>query len=257
MYCHSPTSDVVEKAIPFSISLNMQQNSPDQIDYWYYNKPSITKIVPDKGPDDGGTDVLLLGNNFDPFHLYSLDNHVDTFCNFEGLRMVPANVINSNKIVCTAPPSYVKRDVNIEITLNNQQFTDDNIVYHYYKPPYIFDLQPQQGPTAGTTEVYILVQSQKEKVEVVQCKFGEEIVVGEFEAPQGVRCVAPKHLKPGPVPVSISFNKDNLWSSSQVSYLYYDKPIVDSIEPTCGPEHGYTQITVFGKNFVDLGVNKV
>ena len=47
MYCHSPPSDVVEKGIPFSITLNMQQNSKSQISYWYYNKPSITKVVPD------------------------------------------------------------------------------------------------------------------------------------------------------------------------------------------------------------------
>jgi len=37
--CISPFSDVVEKAIPFSISLNKQQNSREKIDFWYYNWP--------------------------------------------------------------------------------------------------------------------------------------------------------------------------------------------------------------------------
>ena len=35
--CHAPPSDVVQKAIPFSVSLNKQQNSRQKIDYWYYN----------------------------------------------------------------------------------------------------------------------------------------------------------------------------------------------------------------------------
>lgn len=29
-----------------------------------------------------------------------------------------------------------------------------------------------------------------------------------------------------------------------------------SIEPPCGPTYGYTQITVKGKNFIDMGLNK-
>lgn len=39
MTCISPFSDVVEKQIPFSVSLNKQQNSKDDIDFWYYNNP--------------------------------------------------------------------------------------------------------------------------------------------------------------------------------------------------------------------------
>ena len=51
--------------------------------------------------------------------------------------------------------------------------------------------------------------------------------------------------------------EEGKWSSGSVDFLYYDQPQVAKIEPTCGPEHGYTQITVYGKNFVDLGVGKV
>jgi len=33
--------------------------------------------------------------------------------------------------------------------------------------------------------------------------------------------------------------------------------VISGIEPTCGPVTGYTQITVKGKNFVDMGFGKV
>jgi len=49
--------------------------------------------------------------------------------------------------------------------------------------------------------------------------------------------------------------KPNLWSTP-IKYLYYETPVVTSIGPICGPDHGYTQIEVRGQNFVDLGSNK-
>lgn len=69
MFCNSPYSDVTGRGIPFSVTLNLQQNTRDNIDFWYYNSPSVTKITPWRGPDDGGTDILIMGNNFDPFRL--------------------------------------------------------------------------------------------------------------------------------------------------------------------------------------------
>jgi hypothetical protein len=57
--CHSPMSDVVEKPIPFTISLNGQQNSRDTLFFYYYNWPSIEELVPNHGPEMGGTHVTL------------------------------------------------------------------------------------------------------------------------------------------------------------------------------------------------------
>jgi hypothetical protein len=39
--------------------------------------------------------------------------------------------------------------------------------------------------------------------------------------------------------------------------LYYDTPELYNITPTCGPVTGYTQITLFGKNFINMGFSKV
>jgi hypothetical protein len=33
--------------------------------------------------------------------------------------------------------------------------------------------------------------------------------------------------------------------------MYYQVPTVDSIEPTCGPMRGYTQIYIQGTNFIE------
>lgn len=251
----SPASDVVEKGIPFSITLNGQQSSKDRINFWYYNKPSIQSITPNRGPDDGGNEIIITGNNFDPFRLYDINNHNDTFCRFEGLSLMPATVHESTKISCTAPPSYVSRQSIVEITLNNQQFTDDRQAYNYYKPPYVFDMEPRQGPTQGNTNVTITGTNFKENTPV-KCKFGDKVVDGYATSKHQVSCITPPHTKSEFVSVSIAFEKD-LWSSGQAKYLYYDQPQIYKIEPACGPETGYTQITVYGKNFINLGLGNV
>lgn len=38
--------------------------------------------------------------------------------------------------------------------------------------------------------------------------------------------------------------------------MYYDTPEAYDFYPKCGPMTGYTQITVFGKNFIDMGFGK-
>jgi hypothetical protein len=61
--------------MPFSISLNRQQNSREKIDYWYYNDISISHVNPDFGPMLGGTKVQIKGNQFMPFDWkHDIDN---------------------------------------------------------------------------------------------------------------------------------------------------------------------------------------
>ena len=67
IWCRAAFSDVVNFAMPFSVSINRQQNTLDKVNYWYYNDPSITKITPDYGPMGGGTKVILKGRDFMPW----------------------------------------------------------------------------------------------------------------------------------------------------------------------------------------------
>ena len=141
--CHSPHSDVVEKPIPFTISLNGQQNSRDTLFYYFYNWPSIEELVPNHGPEMGGTHVMLKGRNFYPFKEIQdeINNANDTFCAFLDLKVrVPAIVTNSTRAICVSPPSYYWHQSRVEITLNGVEYTDDEKIFYYYKPPLLFDV---------------------------------------------------------------------------------------------------------------------
>ncbi|CAI2384727.1 unnamed protein product [Moneuplotes crassus] len=252
MQCTSPSSDLVEKGIPFVVTLNGQQNTKDRIDYWYYSQPSIQSISPTRGPDDGGNEIIVNGNNFDPFRLYEINNHNDTFCKFDGLKLMPATVHESTKISCTAPPSFERRQSKVEVTLNNQQFTNNGEIYSYYKPPYVFDIEPRQGPTEGGTNITLFGSNFKEGVPF-KCKFGDHISQGQYISSNKVSCISPPNGRSEFIPLSVAFDQDE-WSSGQTKFLYYKEPTLSRIEPTCGPEAGYTQLTVYGQNFINLGI---
>ena len=55
LFCRSAFSEVVNKAEPFSVSLNRQQNSPQDVEYWYYNDREVQNLLPDFGPIGGGS----------------------------------------------------------------------------------------------------------------------------------------------------------------------------------------------------------
>ena len=84
MTCVSPASDVVNRPMPFSVSLNDQQQSRDNMSFWYYNDPQVTFIEPDTGPEKGGNIITLRGENFKPFHTEQGDIDIanSTFCYF-------------------------------------------------------------------------------------------------------------------------------------------------------------------------------
>ena len=144
--CVSPESDVVERGMPFAISLNGQQVSREPIDYWYYNDPQLTVVDPDLGPEQGGNMLTLRGSNFKPFDIEEgeLDISNSTFCYFKTLGVYKrATVLNATRLTCRAPSSYYYRETPVEVTLNAADRTEDNTIYHYYKPPFLFDSQPR------------------------------------------------------------------------------------------------------------------
>lgn len=96
LFCRSAVSDVVGKAMPFSVSLNRQQNSEDDVEYWYYNDPNLDKLEPNFGPIKGGALVVIKGNNFKPFDSkMDINNTNDTFCHFGALGKRPALAYSS------------------------------------------------------------------------------------------------------------------------------------------------------------------
>lgn len=73
-----------------------------------------------------------------------------------------------------------------------------------------------------------------------------------------IKCLSPPFPTPGIVPLSIAYDgEDDKFYSESFDYLYYETPQILKLEPACGPITGYTQITIIGRNFIDMGFGKV
>jgi hypothetical protein len=211
IWCRAAQSDVVGRAMPFSVSINRQQNSKDKHDYWYYNDPSITKDEPDYGPMTGGTKVTLRGSGFYPFD-YKLDinNKNDTFCAWGLLGKTPAEVISTTEVECLSPPNGIKIDKTlINVTLNNQNYTDDTIWFYYFNPPDIMEASPLYGPVKGGTVVNMWGQK-FEKSKKMVCNFNNITVNVTWISPTQIRCVSPRAVndQPGDVKLTVKYVGD-------------------------------------------------
>ena len=211
-------------------------------------------MLPNFGPDSGGNIIWIKGNNFAPFNGTELDTRNDTYAEFGNMDRVKGHVVSSTRMWVEAPPNYILASTYVEITLNNQQFTKDQTQYYYYRPPRIYDVTPREGPTRGGTVVTVFGADFKENKNI-KCNFGSKSVRGKFISKSQVKCVSPPADQPGPVPLSVSYAGEHE-TSGTLPFLYYESPVVTAMEPSCGPVTGYTQVTVKGRNFFNMGFGR-
>lgn len=256
IWCRAARSDVTSRPMPFSVSMNRQQNSVEKFEYWYYNEPQITTISPDYGPLSGGTKVLVKGSPFLPFDWkLDINNQNDTFCNWGPLGKTHAQVLSTTEAECVSPVNNQHYDwVPVNLTLNNQNYTDENIKFYYYNPPKIVDVQPLRGPVKGGTEIN-LWGVKYERNRNVTCIIGNKTTQARYITKSHLICPAPTQLEPGDYQLTVKYSNDR-FESDTFNFYYYADPELSSVGPACGPVEGFTQINVRGKNFHESGFGK-
>jgi hypothetical protein len=179
---------------------------------------------------------------------------------------MPLTAISPTKATCEVPPDLLHvGSTFVEVTLNNNRYpvsqptgdkSDDNVPYFYFKPSKITNIEPKEGPTTGGTIVMVYGADFMAGKKII-CNFDGIQTRGVYIALGQIKCKSPPHSA-GPINLSIAYDgEDSKFASEQATFLYYETPVVTSIEPLCGPVTGYTQIKVIGKNFVEMGFGKV
>jgi len=111
--------------------------------------PTVTKLSPKKGLAAGGTEVKILGSNFEEVTAVYFG-----FTEAEEIKEVNAgNANNLGRIVAIAPPGLGKVDVTV-VTANGTSPINPKDAYQYGKPT-ITSVSPDEGPATGGTEVTI------------------------------------------------------------------------------------------------------
>ena len=117
-------------------------------------------------------------------------------------------------------------------------------------------MEPRMGPRRGGTIIRIFAMEFKRTKHII-CAFGSVKTRGKHISDTEIECLTPGWPDAKCVPVVVSYEEDGDKSKSQpITFCFYESAELKSIEPPCGPVYGDTQLTVRGKNFVDMGFSK-
>lgn len=125
--------------------------------------------------------------------------------------MVKAEKISDDKVKC-AVPRYTKPDVlEVELTFNGQDFTNDNKTYGFFDP-FVLDVQPRLISTSGSTRVRLIgfgyVNSGQLKSKIHHVMRGDFACSGN-ECTQSAEYIDKKTIETGTFPRSSVNFKDN------------------------------------------------
>ena len=219
--CNARSSDVVDKPIPFTISMNQQQNTKQNHDYWYYNNPIVSELQPNYGVTTGGSEVIVVGSGFYPFDFKAgldINNKNDTFCRFVQLDVnVPMEVLSATRGRCVAPANMMDIESTfVEVALNNRDWSDDNVPYFYYKRTKIASVEPDESSLLGGGEAVINGIETKPGQQIV-CYFGDIKTTGRAGSYGQVICKIPAVSETTCVQLSIGYEgEDTKFNSESV-----------------------------------------
>lgn len=89
-------------------------------------------------------------------------------------------LIDSTHIRCWVPKNHGDiRVSNVNITLNDQQYTEEVEILYFFKSPIVYDIDPREGPTKGGTEVIVFGDRFNGSANI-SCKFGNKTTKGYY-----------------------------------------------------------------------------
>ena len=182
MECLSP-AQAAEGYQSLKVTLNDQNYFDDGLEFEYQRLAHVLKVTPAKGAAEGGTFVNVTGTDFSVRSWY----HRYMYCRFN-VTTVEATWVSSNEMHCYAP-QHAKGVVSVEISMNNQQYTNDGTQYEYQGVS-LTNVLPLGGPVDGGTLVHINGSNiHPMDVKGLQCTFGlADRVNASFQSNEQVSC---------------------------------------------------------------------
>ena len=128
--------------------------------------------------------------------------------------------------------------VTVNLTLNNQNYTDEDIKFYFFNPPNVVDAYPLKGPIRGGTEINIW-GTKFDKTREIICLFEKTSVKAKVISKTHLTCLSPNTTKSGDTKLVVKYENDR-FESDVLNYQYFDNPEIASLRPICGPISGFT-----------------
>ncbi len=202
-------------------------------EFSYVPRPTVAKVVPNKGPVTGGTSVTITGTNLSEA----------TAVKFGSTNATGVKVNSETSITAVAPAGTGTVDVTVS-TPGGTSATGSADEFSYVPPPAVTHVSPNKGPEAGGTSVTITGTNVGEATVV---KFGASDATGvKVVSATSITAVAPAGT--GTVDVTVSTVGGTSATGSSDKFSYVPLPAVTKVSPSKGPEAGGTSVTITGTN---------
>lgn len=201
--------------------------------------PRAASLEPDTGPAKGGTEVTIVGFDFQRGATVTIG----------GVPGVDTEVIDSSTIITRTPPSAVDYPVDIVITNPDGQSgrLDNAYVYALPQEQAIREVVPDTGSTQGGEAVVIKGRG---FVDGAVVSFnGRPATDVEVLGPDTIRAIIPPS-DAGPASVNVRNPGQDPWTLRD-GFTYADQAprLVSTVRPGRGPAAGGTRITIIGSGF--------
>lgn len=207
--------------------------------------PSVVRIVPNHGPNSGGTTILVSGTDF-------VDSD-ELKCTF-GSSAIAGRWLSPALVACISPQRSDRSVVPFGINLDGVASTwpKSTVTFIFEDSPTVDGLKPSSGPRAGGTLISITGHGFFFS-SGLRARFGETIVSVVYVSPEELRCTSPPFHVAGPVEVFVDdWDKTFTDTGHELAFMYTEDLIVDGIYPTRGSMEGGLRVAVYGQGFTNM-----
>lgn len=241
MRCESPTINDGIVDVDVSLSSSSFFEGFSSVQHVYTPLPSITRLLPSSGVDEGGTVLTVTGTSFASTSLLR--------CRL-GTVDVDALWKTANTLECVAPASK-PLTVELRVSMNQRDYSSVAGSFKYYSRLAIDAVLPSQISGSSSTLVAIQVPGIAQTLGLM-CKFGAHAVAGSVDG-AAVKCLAPAGV--GFQAISIASNgQDFDFSFEGREGVQLDSKAVAEIHritPRVGATGGGTLVYVEGQHLLN------
>lgn len=205
-------------------------------------KPKVTAVIPQDGPEGGGTTIHVTGQGFS-----EETNEAPTVLSvwFGERRGRQVHVLSPTELTAVSPPETAGEvDVTVETSAGESRLNESD-KFKYHAPPIVESLLPSGGPKTGGNVVEILG---KNFTEVESISFGGKPARRLVNSSEFIRVEAPAGT--GTVDVTVMTAGGTSATGAGDLYRYTpDAPTVTGVSPSTGYVAGGGHVTLTGSGF--------
>ena len=152
---------------------------------------------------------------------------------------VRAHVLSATLLECITPSQTAPGVASLEVSINGQDFSNDEVLFEYQQLIRLDDVSPSRGPSSGGSALVITGAGFSRRSALLGytlARFNTTRVPAAWVSSTELRCVSPSHAS-GLARLEVTQNDQQYSEASALRFEYEDMGSC-SIEPRSGPVRG-------------------